>query len=889
MNSSAPASVLCPRCARSVARLFEATGLCARCASERVFALAADEPSDCDVAAPALPTKIGAYTIIDELGHGGMGTVYLAQHTQLGRVVALKAIRTSGAAGSDFELRFLREARTAAALRHPNIVAVHDAGRAGGYLFFAMDYVAGGDLAGRLRERRPFAPRDAARLLRCIADAIAYSHTAGVLHRDLKPSNILLDGDEPRVADFGLAAQVEPSGALTTATAMLGTPHYLAPEALRGRRADRGPASDIYALGVILYELLAGRTPFAGASLNELPILLERCEAPALKLLAPQVPADLATICAKCLEIEPSNRYATAAALTDDLARFLAGEPIVARPISAPTQLFRWARRRPALAATWMLSCLLAVASFTAAVWINRERVRADREAAGSAALADFLQKDLLVTGSSSEAPDRDMKLRTALDRAVERIPGRFPDTPLAEAGLRFSLGTTYYSLGEYARAEKLFRETTALRRIHLGVSHLDTLRAAIELTIALTSLGRNDEALALIRATRTELTRVAGPDAPATIKAMETHSHVERALGHLVVAEAIGRQALATARRTLEPDHELTRHSMDNLVALLAGLKKFSEATTLARDVVGASMRALGPLHPQTLAAEVDLAGLESEQGHFQEAAAKLGELHATLVRQLGAEHPVTLHSATILAVALGKLERHAEAETLLSGLVDTYRRVHGQDHPATLEAIKLLALARGRNGNLDGAIELMRELAQTSAAKLGPAHASTLNYQRNVAAMLLSAKRYDEGLVISRQVYTASVHEFGADNGVTLTDGEVFANALVFTGQFAEAEPLWRQMTTAWHELQPDNWRADQARGNLGKTLVRLGRHAEAESFLREAYANLSAKLATVPPPRRNLPGVYAEQLALVCTQLGRAEEAAEWKAKAGASGAK
>ena len=316
-----PPAPTCPRCLRPTARAFDASGLCVRCVGAQIFSLTiADKPGS----APPIPLgeaalgphRIGPYSIISELGRGGMGTVYLAQHTQLGRIVALKVIPAGGSATSDLEMRFLREARTIARLTHPHIVAVHDAGRDRAHAYFSMDYFEEGDLARRLRAQ-PFTPREAATLLHAVAGAIAFSHAAGVLHRDLKPSNILLAGGAPHVADFGLAAELDNSGGLTARTAVLGTPHYLAPEALNRGSAAQGVPSDIYALGVILHEMLAGRTPFAGASPAELPGLLARGDAPNLLLLAPQVPRDLATICAKCLEFDPARRYPTAAALAD--------------------------------------------------------------------------------------------------------------------------------------------------------------------------------------------------------------------------------------------------------------------------------------------------------------------------------------------------------------------------------------------------------------------------------------------------------------------------------------------------------------------------------------------------------------------------------------------
>ncbi|HTH47231.1 MAG TPA: serine/threonine-protein kinase [Candidatus Limnocylindria bacterium] len=417
-------------------------GVCLRCASARL--LGGDSCGSGDTISsstprttPAtehdpLPERLGPYEILEELGRGGMGRVYAARQVGLGRIVALK-VMGDASRNADFELRFLREAQTAARLRHPNLVAVHDFGRTDGQLYFSMDYIEGGDLARRLRGR-PFAPWEAASLLRKVTLALAHAHAEGVLHRDLKPSNILLDGDEPKLADFGLATQLEAGGDLTAVTGVLGTPHYLAPEALRQGSAALSVASDIYALGVVLFELLTGRTPFAGATPGALVALVENSEPPSPRLLAPAVPRDLETIVLKCLERDPARRYGSAVALAEDLRRFLDGEPIIARPLSPPDRFLRWCRRRPALAAVWVLVTTLAIGSTLAVGLIqqalhrtqmaeaeSRERLRAARLAEARAV-------------RRTTQPGRRVEALAALTEAARIRPGADIQTEAAAA-----------------------------------------------------------------------------------------------------------------------------------------------------------------------------------------------------------------------------------------------------------------------------------------------------------------------------------------------------------------------------------------------------------------------------------------------------------------------
>jgi hypothetical protein len=865
------------------------TGVCVRCAGAQIFSQTmADRPGS----APPIPLaevfegprRIGPYAIISELGRGGMGTVYLAQHSQLGRVVALKVIPSGGSAISDLEMRFLREARTIARLSHPHIVAVHDAGRDRGHAYFSMDYFEDGDLARRLRTQ-PFATREAATLLHQVAQAIAHSHAAGVLHRDLKPSNILLADCAPHVADFGLAAELDSSGGLTARTAVLGTPHYLAPEALSRGSAAQGVPSDIYSLGVILHEMLTGRTPFAGASPAELPGLLARGDAPDLRLLAPQVPADLATICTKCLEFDPARRYATAADLVEDLRRFLGGEPIKARPVSAAHRLLRWTRRRPALAATWLLSLLLATGSLTAAFLLNRERLRADQAAAESAALSDFLQIDLLQQAATASAQDRDLKLRTAMERSEKNIAVRFANFPSAEVSVRLRFALTYYTIGEYAAAERQLRPAVALLRRLRGPHHPETQYAASEWASVLNELGRTSEAAPLIRSAVSDLVGDLGPDHVRSIGALEVAAMVERELGHAAQAEILARRALEITRRALPPDHELRRTALVNFAKIVDAPDKLPEVERAARDALAIAERTFGPNHPYTLSSRVDVATLRSMQGKPEEAVDVLHELYSTLREKQGADDPATLRALSNLGFAQGRLRHYEEAEKIFTELVATRRRLLAPDHPLTLLAMKHLALARGRNNHLTEAIEQMRELTALEAKSLGPTHASTLANLRNLAAMLQSARRYPESLVAAEAAYTGSVHELGADDEATLAAEETYAAALILIERLPAAEVHWRHLAEVVTRTQPDQWRAYYLRGQLAKSIARQGRHAEAEPGLRESYAGLIARQSTIPANRLAAPKSLAETLVTVCTALGRPAEAAEWQAKAAA----
>jgi serine/threonine-protein kinase len=304
-------------------------------------------------------TTFGDYELECELGRGGMGVVFKARQKSLDRPVALKMILASHLASEDQVRRFLAEARAAAQMRHPNIVSIYDAGQIGAQHFFAMQYVDGPSLAARLAQQ-PLEIDEAVRLVAHVARAVDHLHDMGIVHRDLKPSNILLDqSGAPQVTDFGLAKAFFSDEQLTQTGVIAGTPSYMAPEQAAARSEQIGPRSDVYALGVVLYELLTGRPPFKEDNpLDTLVQVLER-EPPLPRRLNRKIPRELELICLKCLEKSPENRYASALMLARDLERFLAGEPVEVRSPGLAQRLWRWSRREPAL-----VSRLVVLASF---------------------------------------------------------------------------------------------------------------------------------------------------------------------------------------------------------------------------------------------------------------------------------------------------------------------------------------------------------------------------------------------------------------------------------------------------------------------------------------------------------------------------------------------
>jgi WD40 repeat protein len=377
--------------------------------------------------------SIPGYEILDELGRGGMGVVYKARQTRLKRLVALKMIRAGACARADDLARFRTEAESVARLQHPNIVQVHEVGECAGMPFFSLEFVEGGSLDRKLRGQ-PQPPRETAVLVEALARAVHAAHCHGIVHRDLKPANVLLQRLEnqkpersgsdasfeflissfsPKIADFGLAKQLDSDSGQTRSGAIMGTPSYMAPEQAAGNNAQVGPLADVYALGAILYEMLTGRAPFRGPTpLDTVFQVVHHDPIPPTRL-QPHVPRDVETICLKCLQKDPHKRFASALDLAEDLARFGAGEPIRARPIGLAERAAKWARRRPGVAALSAAMILTIVVSFvviSAQLQETRAALGAEKVAKGVA-----LEKTTIAEKAQHAERERADELRVQL------------------------------------------------------------------------------------------------------------------------------------------------------------------------------------------------------------------------------------------------------------------------------------------------------------------------------------------------------------------------------------------------------------------------------------------------------------------------------------------
>ena len=418
------AAQLCDRCrCGSFARV--ASGLCVSCLLRSGLDSNEANIEDFDtlLAAVDIPDRdwqLGSYRILEEIGRGGMGVIYRARHAPSRRIVALKRMLNYHSDSRETLTRFQREASAAASLDHPNILPIYDVGATDdGLPFFSMKFASGGSLLDSKETFRE-SPRRAVQLVAAVARAVDQAHSQGILHRDLKPGNILLDArGEPMVSDFGLAKWLDTASELTCTLTVFGTPGYIAPEQAANAAADLTPATDVYSLGAILFEQLTGRPPFLGE--HAVAVIRQAAEndAPKLRSVVPNVSRDLETICARCLERDPNLRYQSAAALAEDLDRWLEGRPVKARPVSPPERLYRWSRRNPILAVSFA-ACLFfggVIAARQIQSWELENKVRENELARNSVAVLPFLDLD-----NATEESDWTVSLAQALQMELSGV-----------------------------------------------------------------------------------------------------------------------------------------------------------------------------------------------------------------------------------------------------------------------------------------------------------------------------------------------------------------------------------------------------------------------------------------------------------------------------------
>jgi eukaryotic-like serine/threonine-protein kinase len=711
----------------------------------------------------ATENVIGRYDLVRKIGEGGMGEVWLAEQKEpVRRRVAIKLIR-AGLSTREVMVRFDTERQALALMDHPAIAKVFDAGTTPqGAPYFVMEYVAGIPITDYCDQHR-LNTRERLELFGHACEGVQHAHQKAIIHRDLKPSNVLVaevDGrPAPKIIDFGVAKaltlKLSADTLYTHAGALVGTPEYMSPEQASSSGEDIDTRTDVYSLGIIFYELLAGVPPiqlrrvtfeeFLRRLREEEPprpstkistqdpatsteVARKRQTEPAA--LARQLRGELDSIALKALEKERARRYASASELAADIGRYLNNKAVMAVPPSLTYMARKFARRYRVALATVSAFVLVLIAASVVSI---RQSIRANREAAVATAVNEFLQNDVLAQASAfaqagpNTKPDPDLKVRTALDRAAKRIEGKFAKQPEVEASIRNTIGQAYLDLGLYPEARIHFGRALELRRRVLGAEDPLTIETAIGLGVIEFDQSNYGEAEVLLSQTVELARRVLGPQSSYTLRAMTSLAGVYRRQGRYPQAEAMINQAVEIKRRVLGPEDTSTLNSMSVQAEIYDEEGKYAQAETLINQILEVRRRVLGPEHPGTLISMNNLANVYDAQGKYAQAEALHRENLDIRRRVLGPEHPYTLSSMSNLASVYEDEGKYAPAESLASQALDIRRRVLGPEHSLTLMSMDLLGLVYADEGKYAKAEGLLAPTLEIRRRVLGSEHPET------------------------------------------------------------------------------------------------------------------------------------------------------------------
>ncbi len=870
----------------------------------------------------------GDFQLLHLLGKGGMGEVWEARQISLDRPVALKLLASHLEFSPSALARFQREAQAGGRLNHSGIVGVLAVGEQDGTPFIAQELVPGGrTLADSLQEARdrPGVSKDSFRhladLFARIADSLEAAHQAGVIHRDIKPGNILLDPEgNPKIGDFGLA-RIPGDRTLTRSGEYAGTPFYMSPEQAAGNTGEITALSDVFSLGVTFYEALTLIRPFQGDSSQEIVrnILTEEPLDP--RKLRARVPRDLAVICLKALEKNPARRFGSMAAFAEDLRRFLAHEPILARPPGSLARAVKWSRRHPVISSVGLVStaALVVLVVFFLRILSAEERALREAKTAREKARIAGEVKDFLVHIFEMPDPETSLgKMVTVgelLEKASASIRTELEDEPEVLAELLEVLGRTYRGLGAYRDALPFFKDALSLYRERLQPGAPGLLRAERLVAQAYSRLGQWDEARKILEELKKESLRVHGRDHPETIRITGALSSVlldlwmlqpamvevgealeagERVFGRdspelladlnrkatilkndgrFQEAESFYRRALQISRETRGPDHPETRRYQGNLASLLAGMGELGKALEMVNDIVERDRELYGEDHPDYMGDLTLLAVIYSDLGFLTKAEALDQEVVAGYTAKLGPDHPATLWAGTNHGWALFQLDRYEEAERILREVIERAESTLGRKSMEALRGMQALGTILRYAGKHEEGARVHEQAFLVARDWLGADDPQTIELMQDLADSRVAVDDPEEAEILFRKALDLSENRFGKDNPVFFMAQRNYSDFLLDSGRPLEAEAVLRAAETRLEELvSPANGDLMDFRMNLVEAFLQQGKDAEAVVMLQEIlpYVRNSLYLLgqtswKIVGPKHPLPALFPEGLDL------------------------
>lgn len=938
--------------------------------------LAADLPVR-ESATPFAGRRIGVWELVREIGQGGMGVVWEARRAdeQYEQRAAVKLLRASLFSEQDAR-RFREERQILASLNHPCIARLLDGGMLeDGEPYLVMEYIEGLPLKSWCELHQPNL-RQRIELCLEICSAVEYAHRQLVIHRDLKSANILVGTEgTPKLLDFGIAKLVPEGGSYRT-TANLLSPECASPEQARGERMST--ASDQFSLGVLLYQLLTGQHPFAKPDASPIEALRAICED------EPRLPSSVAenwnrelrgeldAILLQALNKNPARRYPSVSAFAGDLRAWLDGLPVSAVRQSWWRRSAKLVLRYKALsaaiaAAVLMLVTGIVVTSIEARRALRAEREalaqrdravaaeksaaqdrdralsaerseaaekdravaesrRADNEAATARNINDFLEKDLLAQGdpkiqaNPERKPDPDLKVRTALDRAAERIQGKFAGEPLIEASIRQTIGESYYDLGLFAeaqrqrervvelrrkfqgdeasetlasmrelavtyrdqalftQAEPLLKQIVKVQQAKLGANNNETLSSALDLAALYYALGRYPEAEAMITHILQVRRRFYPDKTDELFEAIYSLATTYGDEGKYAAAEPLAQEALGIARRLHGDDHPDTLKVLRSLVVIDRWKKDFAQAEKLQAAVLAGDKRTLGADSPHTQIDMNNLAVIYRIEGRFAESEALLEQLLEISRRVNGEENLYTLAYETSLTQTMESLGQFAEVEPLVKKNLETLRRVYGEDNTWTITSTRTLGLLYCFTGRFKEAEPLLQKAVDATRRVLGAEHVNLATattwlgiFYQDEGKTDLAEQTLTEALALDRKKFQPG--ELIMRSGLTS-----LARLRLVERRYSEAESLLREAVSGQGNQQLMNWDTSDRQSLLGAALLGQGKYAEAEPLLISGYEGLQ-KLSPAISVDVNLPEA-GQRLVRLYTAWGQPEKAAEWR---------